>query len=126
MNDTNGLVVRVGGADLGAEQLAEMARNLRNELLVLSVDDVLPISAGPAPDGAKAIEAIALGALIVSMSPKLVGAVVDVVASWLGRQPTDVEVEIDGQRFRGTVTRQQREELVVAYLRRVGLDPGPQ
>ena len=47
---------------------------------------------------------------------------VAVVASWLTRQPSDVEVEIDGRRFRGRVTRAQRDELVAAYVRRLDRD----
>jgi hypothetical protein len=45
------------------------------------------------------------------------------VSSWLSRQPSDVEVEIDGHRFRGGVTRSQRDELVAAYLRRLDREP---
>ncbi|MEU8216685.1 hypothetical protein [Micromonospora sp. NPDC048843] len=42
-----------------------------------------------------------------------------VIASWLSRQPTDVEIEIDGRRFKGRVSKAQRDELVAAYLTRV-------
>jgi hypothetical protein len=113
------LMLRVSGVELDGAQIAGITRNLRGELLVLDVDDVRSASAGPAPAGAKGAEAIAAGALLVSMAPQLVGAVVDVITSWLRRQPIDIEIEIEGQRLRGSVTRAQRDAIVTAYLRRM-------
>jgi hypothetical protein len=63
---------------------------LRAELLRLEVDDVRTVSAGSAPAVAKAGELIEVGALVVSLVPVLATAVVEVVASWLRRQPSDI------------------------------------
>jgi hypothetical protein len=110
--------LRVVGSGLHADELLELTRNLREELLSLRVDDVVPEIENAAPPGAKAIESVALGALVVSVAPTLAGAVVGVVASWIKRQTLDVEVVIDGQHLRGSVTPEQRKEIVAAYLRR--------
>jgi hypothetical protein len=86
------------------------------------VDDVQPALSGSAPEGAIAVEAVVTGALLVAVAPALIGGVVDVVASWLRRQPADIEVEIGGRRFKGQVTGPQRDELVAAFLHEIPVD----
>jgi cell division protein ZapA (FtsZ GTPase activity inhibitor) len=115
--------VRVVCPDADAEGLHDLAHDLRQAVLAADVDDVRPATAGPPPAGAKSGEAIAIGALVVTLAPTVVEALMAVVSSWLSRQPNDVEVEIDGRRFQGRVTRSQREELVTAYLRSVNREP---
>lgn len=112
-------VVVVGSQNVDVDAQVELARNLRRDLLGADVEDVRPVVSGSPPAGAKSGEAIALGALVVSLAPGLVQAVIDIVASWLRRQPSDIEVEIDGHRLSGQVTQQQREAIVAAYLDRV-------
>ncbi|MGW5557042.1 hypothetical protein ACWER9_07450 [Micromonospora sp. NPDC003944] len=119
MGDLAVLGVRVSGIGYTPSEVAAMSRQLQSELLGLAVNEVSPAVAGSLPDGAKALELVAVGALVVSMAPELVTPVVDVLASWLRRQPAEIEVEIDGQRLRGVVTRRQREALVSAYLEKV-------
>jgi hypothetical protein len=114
------LRVRCPGVD--TEGLHELTRNLQQAVLAVEVDDVRPATGGRAPDGAKSAEVVAVGALIVTLAPIVMEGLVAVVASWLTRQPSDVEVEIDGRRFRGRVTRAQRDELVAAYVRRLDRD----
>jgi hypothetical protein len=118
MSDLADLRLRVASAELASSEVAELTRNLRAELLRLEVDDVRTVSAGSAPAGAKAGELIEVGALVVSLVPVLATAVVEVVASWLRRQPSDIEVDIDGYRLKGQVTREQRDTLVAAFLAR--------
>ncbi|HET8683046.1 MAG TPA: hypothetical protein VFM54_14435 [Micromonosporaceae bacterium] len=104
---------------------AELSRNLRMELLTLDVDQVRPVDGGAPPAGAKAGEAVAFGSLLVSMAPTLLEPFIDVVVSWLRRQHVEVEVEIGGQRLKGSVTRKQRDQLVTAFLDHAKR-PGPQ
>lgn len=104
---------------LDAEGLAETAGSLRDAVLAVDVDAVRPGAAGPVPAGVKSGEMLAVGALVVTLAPAVVEALMAVVSSWLSRQPRDVEVEIDGQRFHGSVSRSQRDQLVAAYLRRL-------
>ncbi|MEV6599615.1 hypothetical protein AB0M36_22575 [Actinoplanes sp. NPDC051346] len=113
------LDVRVLGADLDAEQIQECVRSLRTSILAADVDDARPAVAGSAPAGAKSGEMLAVGALMVTLAPTVLEAMMGVVASWLSRQPDDIEMEIDGQRFRGHVTKAQRDDMVAAYLRRL-------
>lgn len=115
--------IRVLDPDADAEDLRELADSLREAVLDTEVDDVRPATAGQAPAGAKSGEVLAVGALVVTLAPTVVEGLMAVVSSWLSRQPEEVEVEVDGQRFRGRVTRSQRDELVAAYLRRLDREP---
>jgi hypothetical protein len=106
-------------ADVDDDVLARMTGDLRDELLDLDVDSVDRPSDGSAPQGTKAGEVLAAGALLLTVAPTIVEGVVAVLVSWLSRQPSDVTIEIDGQKFTGPVTRKQRAALVAAYLARV-------
>lgn len=105
---------------LDAVGVANLAHNLRGEILSLDVDSVEPTAVGQVPTGAKSGEVFAIGALAVTLTPAVMESWLTVVSSWLSRQPGDVEIEIDGHRFKGRVTKAQREEMVAAYLRHVG------
>jgi hypothetical protein len=119
MNDRIDLVVHVGGVDINDEESAELSRHLSAELLSVDIDEIRPVDAGAPPPGAKAGAAVAIGSVLVSLAPAMVERVIDVVASWLRRQSVDVEIEIGGQKLKGSVTRAQRDALVVAFLDRV-------
>lgn len=115
--------IRVVCPGVDPERLNELASNLAEALLAEDVDNVRAGTGGVAPAGAKAGEVLAIGALFVTLAPAVMEGVMAVVSSWLSRQPSDVEVDIDGHRFRGPVTRSQRDELVAAYLQRLDRTP---
>ncbi len=117
------ICIRVFDPDADAEGLLDLADSLREAVLDTDVDDVQPATAGQAPAGAKSGEVLAVGALVVTLAPTVLESLMAVVSSWLSRQPEEVEVEVDGHRFRGRVTRSQRDELVAAYLRRLDREP---
>jgi hypothetical protein len=120
--DSATIGVRVLCPDADVEHTHELALNLREALLGTDVDNVRPGTAGVAPAGAKSGEALAVGALVVTLAPTVVESLMTVISSWLSRQSGEVEVEIDGHRLRGQVTQSQRDELVAAYLRRLDRD----
>jgi hypothetical protein len=117
------LGIRVLCDDSDADEIHTLAHRLRAELHDTEVGDVRQGTAGPAPAGAKSGEALAVGALVVTLAPTALEGLMTVVSSWLGRQPSEVSIEVDGQRFKGPVTRAQRDELVAAYLRRLDRTP---
>jgi hypothetical protein len=102
--------------------VTDLTKSLREAILSVDVDDARPARLDLPPTGAKSGEAIAVGALIVALVPPVLGPLMAVVSSWLSRQPSDVEVQVDGYSFKGQVSEAQRAELVAAYLRK--LDPG--
>lgn len=119
--------VRLGGDDVGDAERAELGRVLQAMLRDLDVvDDAVFAAGGPAPVGAKSGGLVTWGALVVSLaSAGSFQVVVDTIASWLRRQPADIEIEIDGQKLSGTVTREQRDVLVQAFLAQIGSGAEP-
>ncbi|MDG9674703.1 hypothetical protein [Micromonospora sp. DH14] len=111
--------VRVGCSELDADGVKDLTAELRREVLTTDVAGAEWATAGDAPAGAKSGIAVAAGALAVTLAPIVVESLMGVIASWLSRQPADVEIEIDGRRFKGRVSKAQRDELVAAYLNRM-------
>ena len=101
--------VDVSVAEVGAdaEQLEELTRALREEILTLDVESVVPCSGGEAPPGTRGVDAAAIGALVVSVAPALgaLARLVTTVVDWLRRGGTqrtvrpkigDDELELSG------------------------------
>ncbi|MDQ4146054.1 MAG: hypothetical protein M3198_20370 [Actinomycetota bacterium] len=118
-----GLQLEVPGAD--PEEVAELTLQLREELLQLDIESADLVTAENVPAGAKAGEALALGALLVSLAssaPALLGAVVKAVESWVGRMGhRSVKLELDGDVLEVTgVSSRQQQDLIQAWLARLG------
>lgn len=96
----DGLVVHVtADADADEQELAELTGRLREELLELDVDDVELVRSGEPPPGAKGLDVVQVGELLVSTvtSSHVLSAIVGVVRSWLSRaRQRSVKIEIDG------------------------------
>lgn len=83
--------------DIDSAELDALTRALRDELLLLDVDDVSSVSAGPAPPGAKAVDLAVIGTLIVTLkgTAELASKVVSVVRAWMSRTAASgAEVEL--------------------------------
>lgn len=93
------LRVALGGSGLDDEALADCAVALGDELAEVDVDEVSMVSGGEAPPGAKGVEAMALGALVVRLarSREVLGRLVGAVRDWVSRNDAaSVRLEIDG------------------------------
>jgi hypothetical protein len=109
------------GAD--EDELERLARNLRTELLELDVETVEPAAAGPAPDDARAVEALLLGALVVKVgrSSEALSSLVHTVRGWLGDSDRRVRIELDGDVLEVSgVSSEERQRLVDAWIERHG------
>ncbi len=85
--------------DADAEELAELATQLRSLLLDLDVDRVVFAEEGEPPSGAKAVDAIAIGTLIVRFASSwpVLKALVSEVASWVSTHAVrSVKIGLDG------------------------------
>lgn len=106
----------------------ELTRNLRNELLDLDVDSITQPVVGPAPEGSKGLELMAIGALLVQVknSIPLVTSVVSAVRSWLQRGASpgrSLKVTVDGHSLELTAaTDEQQQRIVEEFVR--SLDAG--
>lgn len=114
------LLVDAGsGAD--EDEVERLARSLRAELLELDVDAVEPASSGSAPEDARAVEALMLGALVVRLgrNSEALSSLVRTVRGWLGEGDRKVRIELDGDvlELTGTST-EERQRLVDAWIDR--------
>lgn len=121
--------VDVSIAEVGAEpeHLEELTRGLRDEILTLDVESVIPRSAGEAPPGTRAVDAAAIGALVVSVAPALdaLARLVTTVVDWLRRGGTqrtvrmkigDDELELSG------ASSAMQQELAMDWIRAHALE----
>jgi hypothetical protein len=114
----------VTGPDSDADQaeVEQLTMALREEILQLEdVDSVEQASAGPAPEGHKAGELAAIGALIVSVVPGVEAAakVLGVIQSWLsGRAagtPT-LKMTVGGNSIEIAADDDQKKALVDQFI----------
>jgi ornithine cyclodeaminase/alanine dehydrogenase-like protein (mu-crystallin family) len=114
------------------EELEALALQLREELLEAAVERVDPARAGEAPPGTRAVDALAVGGLIVTIT-KAAGPLLGVVKtlqSWLSRnQDRNIHIVLQGGRdgeraeldAKGLTAAEQRL-LVDAFLKRMQSD----
>jgi hypothetical protein len=125
----NQLSVQVATSDADAEELATLASHLRDELLELDVERVDLLRSGPAPEGAKAVDVLALGGLIITLAKSAgLSQVIGVVRGWLSRDSRrQVEIQMDGDVLKlSGVTDEDQRRLVDAWIARHAgpADPG--
>jgi hypothetical protein len=104
------------------EELDQMTRRIQESLLDLDVEDVTPLSEGPAPDGTKAVDAALIGGLLVTLmqTPTLINSIIGVLSSWVGgRANRSVKVTIEGDTLELTgASDEERRDVVNAWLAR--------
>jgi hypothetical protein len=108
----------IAGYELPVEELDELVRDLRDELLAL---DVLTVeqAAAELPPNSKAGEATT-GTLLVGLvsSGALLGAIASLVQSWLTRTgQRGVKLELDGDALEVTgISSRQQQELIGMWI----------
>jgi hypothetical protein len=121
--DVDGLILQVlPAADSDEEELADLTRELRAELLGLDAASVVPLAAEAPPEGAKGVDGTMAGWLAAQFGT-LDGmrAVVAAVRAWASRTGRTVEVSIGGDVLKVTgVTSQQQGEIIDSWLARHG------
>jgi hypothetical protein len=107
--------------DADAEELAELTAHLQEELLELQVDAVELAREGKPPPGAKAMDVLGLGTLLVTLvkSAGGLGTLVSTVHRWLSGQPRTVRIELDGDILEMTgISSSSQEELITDWITR--------
>lgn len=105
-----------------AAELERLTRALRNE--ILQIDEVTAVdqaSAGPAPEGTKALELIAIGTLIVQVAStfEAVDKVVRVIRGWLAGRSSEVppvKLSVGGNTIEFVPDKDQQDELVRQFM----------
>jgi hypothetical protein len=85
MPDNIELTLLVSASDADPDALDRATRHLRAELQDLPIDSASLATAGELPVGAKAGDAVALGALTLSLAPVVVPALIDFLKGWMAR-----------------------------------------
>jgi hypothetical protein len=120
MENANRLILHVvPGQDSDAEELADLANQLRAELLEMDVASVAPLTADEAPEGAKGIGQLA-GWLVAQLGTlEGLKPLVAAVIRWAARTQRTVEISVDGDTLKvSAATAQQQEEIINAWLAR--------
>jgi hypothetical protein len=108
--------------DADDEELAELARRLRTELLDLDVEAVKPMTAGDTAEGAKGVELLAMGGLVVQfvLRQEVLTSIIDGVRGWLQRQSArSVKLTLDGDSLEITgPTSAEQDRLVELWVAR--------
>jgi hypothetical protein len=85
--------------DTDTLELDELTSNLRRELLDLDVDAVERVAGEPPPPGAKAIDAVVVGALIIKLAKSgAIPAIAGALHRWLGANANrSIRIEMNGE-----------------------------
>ncbi len=117
--------VRIRLAEDGAddERLQSLTAGLRNELLDVDGLDVGLVRAGEAPDGARALDVLAVGALAIRLLDSSgLRSAFGAIRAWLARgagAPRSVHIEIDGDSIElSAATTEDQERLVALFVER--------
>ena len=73
------------GEDVDPDMLDSQTRQLCEELQDLNVESVGPLKTAEIPEGAKAVEAVTLGALALAVLPVVIPKLVEFLQSWVNR-----------------------------------------
>jgi hypothetical protein len=111
------------GPDGDAEEIAEVTRQVRRELLGLDVEAVRTPTEGDAPAGSKGLELAALGALVVTVArSQVLNSIVATVRNWLaGSRERGIRLELGGDVLELTgVSSKEQRRLTDEWLARHG------
>ena len=114
------LKVEVVLEDGDAAELDQLTNHLRRELLLLDIQAVDRLYVGEPPEGARAFQIAALGALLVKLAPETLKAVIGAAQNWLrGSSGRTVHLEVAGDKLDLTgVTSAQQQQLIDDWIRR--------
>jgi hypothetical protein len=118
------VLVKIDEGDADADRLAELSEDLRAELLGLDVQDVTLVRAGQSPPDSRGTDLATAGLLLVLIkdSMDLVGHMITVLRSWLGRSTTSrtVELTVGDRTLRLTnASSDQQDRLVEEFVRAI-------
>ena len=115
-----------GGPDADAEELDELTRRLRRDLLELDVRSVDPVRVGEAPAGTRAADVLAIGGLLVTLarSGDTLKMLLRVIQSFVHAQPTrSVELQIAGDSLKMSgVSSAEQQQLIELFVQRHAVD----
>ena len=109
-----------GTPDSDREELAHLTGQLRSQLLELDVERVDLVRGGQAPPGSKVVDPITIGAIIITLAPTVIQAVVGLVQNWHKDHPvSSIKVTLgDDSVELANASPEQLEQLTRAFIAR--------
>jgi hypothetical protein len=109
-----------GTPDSDREELAQLTGQLRSQLLELDVERVDLVRGGQAPPGSKVVDPITIGAIIITLAPTVIQAVVGLVQNWHKDHPvSSIKVTLgDDSVELANASPEQLEQLTRAFIAR--------
>jgi hypothetical protein len=101
-----------------ASEVGDLTAQLRRRLLELDVETVDLVRSENTPPGAKPADAITIGALVATLAPAALEAVMEFMKSWLENRPIrSATLTIDGDSIELTKTsRSEQDQLLRLFL----------
>jgi hypothetical protein len=111
------------GPESDPEEVAELSRRLRVELLRLEVESVTPVPGPPPPAGAKAGDPVSWSTLLLTLAASggVLTTVIGALRDWLLRQPTSptIEVSIGGDSIKlESSSIEERQQIIDTFIAR--------
>lgn len=108
------------GSEADAAEIEQLTLALREEILQLDeVNAVEQATAGPAPEGTRAIELAAIGSLLVSVAPGAAAKVFQLVRAWLAGRPSPppLKITVGGNTIEIVPDDEQQDALVEQFIK---------
>lgn len=110
------------GPESDAEELTELTRQLRDELLDLDLESVDLVSNGVLPPKSKVVEPLTFGAILLTLAASggVITTLINAIQSWLTRHDRrSVTLEIDGDKLEvGGISPEEQRRLINAWADR--------
>jgi hypothetical protein len=110
------------GSEADTEELEELTQQLREELMELNVESVDLVRAGEEPVGAKVVEPVSWGTIVVTLlaAGGVVTTLINAIQSWLTRhEQRSIIIKINGDQLEiKGISSQEQQKLVDAWISR--------
>ena len=121
---TKALLSIDAGPDADAEELEEITHQLRDELLELDLEEVDLVTVGKAPKGARAVDPVSLGQLIITLAASggLLAQMIGTIKDWFSRHKfKSVKLQLGGDVLEVTdVSSEEQQRLIETFIKRHG------
>jgi hypothetical protein len=123
MDDLLSLTLLVdGGVDADARELDELTQRLRQRLLETDVRSVESMQAAAPPPGTRAVDAMVIGSLLVTLarSPEVFKSVVGVIQDWVaGNRARSVDLQMGGDTLKVSgLSSEEQRRLIDLFVQR--------
>lgn len=95
MSENAELLISVSLDDGDEAELQDLTRRLQSEIEQLHIDSVDSVHLEKKPEGTKGTDWVAIGEMVVTLTPIVIPPLFDLLKSWINRQPsTPVKIKV--------------------------------